>query len=93
MVDCVINYVIWSDALQCNYCEQEYVFWDTANIDNNISGSFAHIATQTSINHFQIELLLRFGIKHCKKKLKQLSKSQYLENYKKNNKAFIKKPY
>jgi len=91
--DCVINYVIWSDALQCNYCEQEYVFWDTANIDNNISGSFACPHCNADINKsLSNRVIIKVWDKALQKEIETAKQVPVLINYKKNNKAFNKKP-
>jgi len=48
--ECEINYIIWSDVLECNYCGAEYIFWDEAVIDNSIVGSFPCPHCKAEIN-------------------------------------------
>lgn len=45
-----INYVIWSDVLNCNYCNSPYVFWDNAVVDNTIYSNYECPSCKANIN-------------------------------------------
>ena len=88
-----INYVIWSDVFTCNYCSNEYVFWECAVVNNNINSDYECPSCKATINknnskrivHSYFDLSLNKSIETAKQ-------VPALINYKFGKKSFNKVP-
>lgn len=89
----IINYVLWSDVLTCNFCDSEYVFWENAVIDNNICSNYLCPSCKAEINKANSKRVIhKFFDKALDREIDTAKQVPVLINYKIGNKSFNKKP-
>lgn len=87
----VINYVIWSDVLSCNYCENEYVFWENAVVNNNIESEYECPSCKAKINKANSKRVLYKVFDNALGREIETAKQVPVRiNYKYNKKSFEK---
>lgn len=90
-----INYTLWSDVLICPYCNEEYVFWDTAadKKAGKVLKEYPCPHCSASIKKTNCQRsIATFYDKAIRQKITQAKQIPVLINYTWSKKRYIKKP-